>query len=788
MADYLHILHLHFFAISSSFTAGGDEANALLKWKSTLEIQSQATLSSWNGTDPCKNWKGITCDESMSASTINLTRLGIQGILHSLNSSSFTKPRALDISQNKFSRIIPCQISNLSSIHTLNMSHNFLSGSIPREIGALTTLNMLSISWNNLTGKIPNEIGMLSNLVVLALQRNTFLNVRIPPATGKLTKLQYLSLFQNNFSGPIPFEFRNLHSLISLQMSNNNLHGPFLSSIGNVVKLEDLKLGNNTLSWPIPAAIGNLTRLKVLSLNMNKLNGTIPIEMNNLTDWKNLELTKNEFTGHSPQQVCLSRSLEHFTSCANKFTSPIPNTLKNCSSLIRLRLDNNILVGNITIDFGVYPHLKYIDLSGNKIYGHISSKWGKCHNLTSLRISNNNLSGSIPPELGEATNLGEFNVSSNQLTGEIPKELGKMISLTRLSLRNNQFSGKIPTEIESLNQLEQLELAANKFIGSIPKNLRGFYRLWLLNLSKNKFGGSIPIEFGRLHAITILSNLDDMSSLTIVDISYNHLVGPLPNNLAFQSITFEAVRNNIGLCALVLIAGGVSCIMIQKSKQTKSQDGEALNLLFFSIWFFDGRISHEKVIESTEDFNDKYLIGVGAQGSVYKVELLEAKFLKLDSNNITSFVGAFSPATPGKATFSIAKQLFFIIPYYAILMHGTESALTMQANEKCDVYSFEVLALEILIGRHSGELIYSLREISTMYNLPLKDVLDQRLRPPSNLVAEEVMLIVKITLACLNESPHCRPTMERVCLELEGPNHYSVNQFGNITLGQLKIV
>ncbi|XP_054817605.1 MDIS1-interacting receptor like kinase 2-like [Prosopis cineraria] len=118
-------------------------------------------------------------------------------------------------------------------------------------------------------------------------------------------------------------------------------------------------------------------------------------------------------------------------------------------------------------------------------------------------------------------------------------------------------------------------------------------------------------------------------------------------------------------------------------------------------------------------------------------------------------------------------------------MHGAEIAFTMQVNEKCDVYSFGVLTLEILMGKHPGELIESLREIPTSYDLPFKNVLDQRLPPPSDLVLEEVILIAKIILVCLNDNPHHRPTMEQVCLQLERPESYFVNQFDNITIGQL---
>ncbi|KAF6141570.1 hypothetical protein GIB67_041047 [Kingdonia uniflora] len=43
--------------------------------------------------------------------------------------------------------------------------------------------------------------------------------------------------------------------------------------------------------------------------------------------------------------------------------------LKNCSSLVRVRLDRNQLADNISEAFGVYPNLDYMDLSQNNLYG-----------------------------------------------------------------------------------------------------------------------------------------------------------------------------------------------------------------------------------------------------------------------------------------------------------------------------------------------------------------------------------------------------------------------------------
>jgi len=113
----------------------------------------------------------------------------------------------------------------------------------------------------------------------------------------------------------------------------------------------------------------------------------------------------------------------------------------------------------------------------------------------------------------------------------------------------------------------------------------------------------------------------------------------------------------------------------------------------------------------------------------------------------------------------------------------------MEVNEKCDVFSFGVLCLEIMMGKHPGDLISSLLSPSAMpsvSNLLLKDVLEQRLPHPEKPVVKEVILIAKITLACLSESPRFRPSMEQVYNEFVMPRSSSVNLLSMITLGQLR--
>ena len=100
-----------------------------------------------------------------------------------------------------------------------------------------------------------------------------------------------------------------------------------------------------------------------------------------------------------------------------------------------------------------------------------------------------------------------------------------------------------------------------------------------------------------------------------------------------------------------------------------------------------------------------------------------------------------------------------------------ELAYTLEVNAKTDVFSFGVVTLEVLMGRHPGDLISYLSSLSlsssspsssTSYFSLLKDVLDPRLSPPTDQVVEDVVFAMKLAFACLHANPKSRPTMRQV--------------------------
>lgn len=113
----------------------------------------------------------------------------------------------------------------------------------------------------------------------------------------------------------------------------------------------------------------------------------------------------------------------------------------------------------------------------------------------------------------------------------------------------------------------------------------------------------------------------------------------------------------------------------------------------------------------------------------------------------------------------------------------------MESNEKCDVYSFGMVTLEVVMGRHPGSFISSLSLTTNTQDITLKEVLDQRLSPPGVRVTEEVVSIVKLAFACLNARPQSRPSMLQISNKLATRSRpraaLQSEPLDAITLGQL---
>ncbi|XP_076939190.1 leucine-rich repeat receptor-like protein kinase TDR [Bidens hawaiensis] len=466
-------------------------------------------------------------------------------ISHNLFSGEFpvgifnlTSLKYLDISRNNFSGVFPIGISKLNnllvldafsnsffgslppdvcengSLKVLNIAGSYFSGPIPRGYGSCNKLEFIHLAGNLLTGYLPVEFGQLESVTHMEIGYNLYqggipwqfgnmsalkyldiaganLSGSIPKELGNLVNLDTLFLFKNYLSGMIPVEISNVSGLLSLDLSDNLLSGPIPDSFSNLKGLKLLSVMYNDMNGSVPEGIAKLPNLESLLIWDNYFSGTLPRELGKYSKLKWVDVSTNDFVGLIPPDICSRGELSRLMLFSNYFSGGL-SSISNCSSLVRIRLEDNMLSGYILLDFKVLSDVSYVDLSGNRFTGGIPDDIFHALNLEHFSVSNNpNLGGVLPEKTWSLPVLQNFSASSCNISGNFP-EFPFCKSLTFLDLKGNHLSGSIPESISFCENLETLNFAENNLSGEIPVKLGSFMKLKFLNLSYNDLSGLIP--------------------------------------------------------------------------------------------------------------------------------------------------------------------------------------------------------------------------------------------------------------------------------------------------------
>ncbi|KAB2064446.1 hypothetical protein ES319_A09G019700v1 [Gossypium barbadense] len=524
-------------------------------------------------------------------------------------------------------------------------------------------------------------------------------------------------------------------------------------------------MASNLLEGPIPHEIESLKALKCLDLSDNKLSGSIPTQIGNLSNLTYLILANNYLSVRIPLQICYL-------------------------SLYQLDLSHNFIGGDIPSQLFNLSHSTNIDISHNLLQGVIPSQFGSLTQLSVSRfpnidLSRNNLTGMIPEFPFYPENL---NLSFNSLRGPIP--YGLLNFPPKTFIGNKDLCGSIqgflpcPSTKHNLAVIilvptllflisfftlvififcQQHRAKALKHIPSPTKN-GDLFCIW-------NFDGKIAFEdiiratedfdikycigtggygsvyravlpSGKVVALKKLHRLEaeqpayDTSFRNeikfLTEIRHKNIVKLhgfcLHNRCMF--LIYEYMEKGSLFYALSIDEEAVE---LDWTKRVNIVKGVA-HALSYMHHDCNPPIVHRDISSNNILLNSELEAVIADFGT--------ARLLDPDSSNRTVIVGTYGYIAP-------------------------ELAYSLVVTEKCDVYSFGVLALEILMGKHPGELLSTLSSSSScVQNFMLNEILDPRLSTPrSQKMAGDIAFIAVIAFACLRPRPKARPTMKLVSQE-----------------------
>ncbi|KAG0576727.1 hypothetical protein KC19_5G103200 [Ceratodon purpureus] len=740
--------------LTKSIVAVNPDGEALLAFKAVLQDPT-GILTSWKASDsdPCL-WDGVTCS----------TNLKVQRLL--LQDSQLSGP------------ISGPALRNLTELRTLVLSRNNFSGAFPPELSQIVTLWKLNVSENGLYGELPASLGNLSRLRMLDLSRNAFTG-QIPPDLFKACEtLRYISLAQNQFSGAIPSTLWQCITLVGVNIACNGLQGTVPSALANLTLLEFMDLHRNQFSGSIPAQLSLLTNLTFLDLGDNSIGGDIPPKLGALVQLQTLNLSSMDLRG------------------------AIPASFANLTSLQQL------------------------DLSANNLTGNILPELGSLFGMRGLFLQYNSFTGTIPVSLGNLVNLSSFNVSHNKLSGRIPDTNG-FVQFDNTSYLGNKglcgpplstscaalapASGPAPTLVVHTSR-RLLSISALIAIAAAGAIALGVVLITLLSgwaMRKQIEGPKTEIL---VYESTSPSPDQDVATPIVGKlILFNKM---LPTRFEDWETGTKALlnkeclvgRGSLGTVYRATFDDGLS-IAIKKletlGRIKNAEEFEAdmnylgdvrhLNLvilqgyywsssmqLMLSDWIANGTLASHLHGSGSQGFNTlvwsrRFRIAIGmARGLAYLHHDLRSPVLHLNVSSMNVLLDeSFEPKI---SDFGLMK-LLPIMDAYATKRTRVYAAPELAGarpcvTSKCDVYSYGIVLLELVTGRHPESSNDGVGVVNVLAEFVIRTLESGNgpncFDPNLTLFPEsEVVQVLKLALVCTNQVASNRPTMGEAVQVLE---------------------
>lgn len=719
----------------------------------------------------------------------------------------------LDLSDNLFTGSIPDSLRLLNSLTFLSLSNNMFTGDLPNWIGNISSLEYLDLSRNWFTGVLPLSIGDLKSLNYLSVADNKLIG-SIPISLMYSTELSMIRLRGNAFNGSIPEGLFDL-GLNEVDFSGNELSGFIPSGSSKIFEsLRVLDLSRNKLSGDIPAELGLFSKLTYLNLSWNGLHSRIPPELGYFQNLTVLDLRNAALFGLIPGDICDSGSLGILQLDGNSLTGPIPQDIGNCSSLYLLSLSYNSLTGSIPQSISELNKLKILKLESNQLSGEIPQELGKLENLLVVNISYNRLTGRLPvgsifQTLDQSSLEGNLGICSPLLKGPCKMNVPKPLVLDPHAYDNQMGGGHKPQgESENFSHHNKfLSVSAIVAISAAVVIIVGVVVISLVNVSARRrlmfmdnaleSMCSSSTRSGSILATGKLVLFDKKAPQDWTSSSPESLLGKAAEigGGIFGTVYKATLGEGEGRKAVVAIKKLVTSNIIQYPEDFdrevrilgKARHPNLVPLkgyyrapqLQFLVSDFvpNGSLQarlHERPKYSTPplSWSTRFKIVLGtAKGLAYLHHSCRPPIIHY--NIKPSNILLDENFNPKISDFGLARLIKKLDKH--VMSSRFQSALgyvapelacqSLRVNEKCDIYGFGVLILELLTGRRPveyGEDNMVILSDHVRVTLEQGNVLECVDPEMNEYPEEEVLPVLKLALVCTSQIPSSRPSMAEV--------------------------
>ncbi|KAK8960005.1 leucine-rich repeat receptor-like protein kinase [Platanthera guangdongensis] len=738
--------------------------------------------------------------------------------------------RSVNLRGNQLSGKLPEDFGYCFLLKSIDIGENLLSGNLPSSLPRLSGCTSLRFGSNFFTGEVPYWIGEMKSLQVLDLSRNQF-SGWLPSSIGNLQALEKLNLSECRLIGSLPESIGSCKSLLDVDLSHNSLSGielqelelnsiPIPAGIGiefnfnSAVRLnagilsQELELAIPMFGCSIPSSFGELKALEVLDFTGNQFSGSIPSEIGAAISLKALILKRNSLSGAIPADIGRCALLSSLIHKPRLYLGQLD--LLSCGNVkLGWDLSENNLTSSIPSTISSLVNIKTVDLSFNKLTGTLPKQLGNLPHLLSFNISHNNFNGDLPT--GNFFNtIPPSSVSDNpNLCGaavnrSCPAFLPKPIVLNPNS---SYFNPSSPSSLPIGNLHHKktiLSISCLIAIAAAAIIAVGVVTITVLN-RRFQPSASHPCPAPQFSE-------EFLSQAPPTDANSGKLImfsGENPEfsagSQALLNKDSEIGRGGFGAVYKITFGGNGRPVAIKKlnvSRLVKSQEeferevkklgntqhqnlvklegyywSPSLQLLIYEYATGGSLYSllHESMESSSLSWLQRFHIVFGIAKSLRYLHSHGLIHYNLKSSNVM----LDSCGDPKVGDYGLAK-LLPVIDRNA-LSGKTQSALGYMApefgcrnvriNEKCDVYGFGVLVLEIVTGRKPVE--YTEDDVVVLCDV-LREALDEERveeymdgRLCGKFPMGEMISMIKLGLICTSQVPSSRPDMAEVVSILE---------------------